>query len=246
MSKQDEILTVVDAAILLQRCQQRTPLTNEQLFGPNNHPNREEMEATRQLVRPALAANALARLLAGELEGGNLRQRHPLTGSYMPRYDGSGRDALVSLREARAALSSDRHGILFVTEAPDTMPTPATDQAQQTETTDEQTTNAEAFAATDPDAELAELFDSVRYAQLEKMFPDRGKWEGYAEHAARNGLKAAAKTGRGLFNPYRAGKWWLSKGPAEWDWARCLRTLANNLPARSRDSKHRLTGDFND
>lgn len=96
----------------------------------------------------------------------------------------------------------------------------------------------------DYDDELAALFDAVRKEQLEAMFPDGGKWVGYAERAARNGLDVA-REGRGIFNPYRAALWWLERhAPAGWTWARCARVLANNLPPRSHDSRHLLTGDF--
>ncbi len=96
----------------------------------------------------------------------------------------------------------------------------------------------------DADATLAQLFDPVRVAALEKMFPDDGKWTGYAERAKRNGLKEAAKVGPALFNPYRAALWWIDeKAPDKWDLARCRRALANNLPARSLDFKHFLAGD---
>lgn len=94
-----------------------------------------------------------------------------------------------------------------------------------------------------PDDELAELFDPVKVAALEAMFPDSGRWAGYAERAKRNGL-SAAKAGRSLFNPYRAVVWWFNQGHHGWKWERCLRVLANNLPARSMDSKHLLTGEF--
>ncbi len=93
------------------------------------------------------------------------------------------------------------------------------------------------------EAVLAALFDPVRHPQLEKMFPDDGKWAGHAERAARNGL-GGAKTGRGVFNPYLAARWWIDKGPAGWDWSRCAKVLARNLPARSIDSKYLLTGDY--
>lgn len=92
---------------------------------------------------------------------------------------------------------------------------------------------------------LADLFDPVKKEQLEAMFPAAGKWERYAEHAKRNGLKRAAWVERGKFNPFLAARWWIdTQGPAGWEWEKCLRKLANNLPARSRDSKHLLTGDF--
>lgn len=96
----------------------------------------------------------------------------------------------------------------------------------------------------DADVQLAALFDPVAKEQLEAMFPD-GRWDEHAERAARNGLAAAARERRAMFNPFRAARWWLeTKAPVGWDWARCLRRLANNLPARSRDSRHLLTGDF--
>ncbi|MBL0166880.1 MAG: hypothetical protein IPP85_06925, partial [Propionivibrio sp.] len=103
---------------------------------------------------------------------------------------------------------------------------------------------AESDKATDPyGVAMDALFDPVKAAQLETMFPDGGKWKNHCERAKRNGLKSAAKTGRGLFNPYSAAVWWLREcGPGGWDWARCLRKLANNLPPRSIDSKHLLTG----
>lgn len=99
----------------------------------------------------------------------------------------------------------------------------------------------------DYDAKLAALFDAVKVAQLEAMFPDRdagnkNRWPSYVERANRNGLKDAAKEGPAIFNPYRAAVWWLTTGPKDWKLERCLRVLANNLPARSIDSKHMLTG----
>lgn len=92
--------------------------------------------------------------------------------------------------------------------------------------------------------EPAALFDPVAPSTLEKMFPDGGQWANHAERAARNGL-SAAREGRGRFNPYLAAEWWVSnQAPDGWDRARCLRVLANNLPDRSRDEKHLLTGGF--
>lgn len=100
-------------------------------------------------------------------------------------------------------------------------------------------------APADNDAELAALFDPVKTAQLESMFPSNGNWKKWAERADRNGLKDAAKDGRAMFNPYRAAIWWLAaQGPKDWKSERCFRVLANNLPKRSIDSKHRLTGEY--
>lgn len=98
-------------------------------------------------------------------------------------------------------------------------------------------------AAYDHDKILAALFDPVPVESLEKMFPAMGKWRAWADKANANGLKAAAKEQRGTFNPYKAGVWFVSKGVEGWDNARLNRTLANNLPARSHDDAHLLTGD---
>lgn len=105
--------------------------------------------------------------------------------------------------------------------------------------------SSEAAPAADADEQLAELFDPVKPATLEAMFPDGGRWKTHAERAKRNGLKESAWTEGGSFNPYSAARWWLERqAPAGWTWDRCARKLAGNLPARSRDSKHLLIGDY--
>lgn len=93
------------------------------------------------------------------------------------------------------------------------------------------------------DEKLATLFDAVPKEVLEKMFPANGKWTSWAERASANGLKDA-RPERKLFNPYRAGLWFVHKGIDGWDLARLHRVLANNLPARSKDEAHNLTGDL--
>lgn len=99
----------------------------------------------------------------------------------------------------------------------------------------------------DHDETLAALFDAVPVETLEKMFPthtdpSRSKWKSWAEKAKANGLKDSAKVARGLFNPYKAGVWFLRQGIKGWDIARLNRTLKNNLPARSSDKAHLLDG----
>ncbi|MEI7455801.1 MAG: hypothetical protein WCK93_03675 [Nitrosomonadales bacterium] len=94
------------------------------------------------------------------------------------------------------------------------------------------------------DEKLAALFDPVPVEALEKMFQANGDWRKWAERAARNGLKDAAKEGRGKFNPYKAAVWFVNQGISGWDLAHCYRVLANNLPARSFVDKHLLTGDI--
>lgn len=92
-------------------------------------------------------------------------------------------------------------------------------------------------------AELAALFDPVGIPQLEKMFPCE-KWKRWGSKAKEKGLHVA-RTGRGKYNPYLAALWWIEKQePTGWDIARINRTLANNLPARSRDFKSLLTGEL--
>lgn len=96
--------------------------------------------------------------------------------------------------------------------------------------------------------ELAALFDPVSIEALKVMFPDdkSGGWSEFANRAKRMGLDTA-RQGRGKFNPYLAGKWWLSKRkPSGWTEERLLRTLARNLPARSRDKRFLLADSFSD
>lgn len=94
---------------------------------------------------------------------------------------------------------------------------------------------------TDHDEKLAKLFDPKPVEALEKMFPAEGRWAGWAEKAKANGL-INARISRGMFNPYKAGVWFVNKGAEGWDDARLCRALANNLPARSHAEAHLLTG----
>jgi hypothetical protein len=113
------------------------------------------------------------------------------------------------------------------------------------------TPNATAEAVTDttppanddPDKALADLFDLVPVSALEKMFPANGKWVRWAGKAKANGL-IEAREERAKFNPYLAALWFLKQGRSGWDLARINRVLGNNLPARSRDEKWRLTGEM--
>lgn len=91
------------------------------------------------------------------------------------------------------------------------------------------------------DEKLAALFDPVRVETLEKMFSTtNSKWRGWTDKAKANGL-INARQGRAVFNPYKAGIWFVEKGAGGWDMARLYRTLGNNLPARSLDDKHLFT-----
>lgn len=93
-------------------------------------------------------------------------------------------------------------------------------------------------AAAVPD-DAAAWFDPVTVATLEAMFPARDQWAKWAERAARNGL-IGARVGRGKFNPYAAGKWFLTQGEPGWTEARLYRVLGKNLPARSTDKRELL------
>lgn len=96
-----------------------------------------------------------------------------------------------------------------------------------------------------PENGLSNLFDGVGAAALEKMFATGSgtKWTALTERAGRNGLDKC-RVGRGKFNPLLAAWWWLSsQNPPDWDWARCLRVLAKNLPPRSADDKNLLVGE---
>ncbi len=100
------------------------------------------------------------------------------------------------------------------------------------------------------DEKLAALFDPISVAALSKMFPperddskNTKKWENWQNNAKENGL-IEARQGRGKFNPYKAGRWFLNKNIQGWDNDRLMKKLANNLPPRSLDEKHLLTGEF--
>ncbi|MGZ8237137.1 MAG: hypothetical protein ACXW00_03000 [Methylobacter sp.] len=118
------------------------------------------------------------------------------------------------------------------------------------------TSNATAEAVTDTtqpanddhNETLADLFDPVTVETLAKMFPTdklytTEQWKKWAERAQRCGL-VAAREGRNMFNPYKAGMWFLTQGKEGWDNERLYRTLARNLPVRSRDEKWQLTGEM--
>lgn len=129
--------------------------------------------------------------------------------------------------------------------APAPAPTPAADLANEEAPDGDEPITTETPQDAEIELRLEELFDPVGTSQLEKMFPaDGDRWEKWAERAATNGLKEA-REGRAMFNPYRAALWWLGKqNPDGWDLARCRRVLANNLPSRSTDSRHLLTGEL--
>ena len=127
---------------------------------------------------------------------------------------------------------------------PDTQPHPqGTDDEMQSTDEEDSSPRRETHVGDESQAlfgeALAALFDPVTTVVLEKMFPADGKWSGWTERAARNGL-IHARIGRGAFNPYQAAMWFLTKREPGWDLARCNRKLADNLPVRSRDCAHML------
>lgn len=92
---------------------------------------------------------------------------------------------------------------------------------------------------TDTDTELQNLFDNVTVTELEATFPADGKWKKWADHAKQNGLNKA-RLERAKFNLYLAGIWFLKQGMKGWNLAHINRTLAKNLPARSRGKESYL------
>lgn len=99
-------------------------------------------------------------------------------------------------------------------------------------------------ATPDRTTELAALFDAVGHNTLDSIFKCQpGTWARHTERAKRTGLDAA-RTGRGVYNPFLAGLWWIEQSPQGWTLERLYRTLANHLPPRSMDSKYMLTGDY--
>lgn len=82
--------------------------------------------------------------------------------------------------------------------------------------------------------DIADLFEPVRVAALEKMFPANGQWTRWAERAKRNGLHSA-RANRGAFNPYNAARWFLDQGAPGWDWDKCCRVLLKNAPPNKRE-----------
>ena len=152
--------------------------------------------------------------------------------------------SLVSLHEFGAWLKSAGYDL------PCGFPLPLnaapSETLENTAPTDGEFNHSEAISTTNhqgDDEHIAALFDPVGTAQLEKMFPSAGGWEKWAAKAKEKGL-TVARVGRAKFNPYRAALWWLdTQNPEGWDWARCCRKLAGNLPNRSADFRHLLTGD---
>lgn len=94
------------------------------------------------------------------------------------------------------------------------------------------------------DDTLAALFDPVPVDVLENIFPADGKWKSWTDRAARKGL-IHARVGTAMYNPYKAGMWFVTNGGKGLTIGRCRRMLANNhLPDRSMNKKYLLTGEL--
>ncbi len=121
-------------------------------------------------------------------------------------------------------------------------PAPEQEQAGSEETTGTPQEGGQIQEGITADDDLAALFDPVSVQALETHFP--GDWTTWAQRPKRHGLDLARR-GRKKYNPYVAAIWWLDKCPTEkWAIDRVYRTLVHFLPARSRDSKHLLTGEL--
>jgi hypothetical protein len=108
--------------------------------------------------------------------------------------------------------------------------------------------NPKPWLAADHEEKLAALFEPMPVEALAKMFPtdilySAKQWKIWTERAGRNGLKEA-RQGRAMFNPYKAGKWFVHNGAEGWDDARLNKVLAKNLPVRSRDKEYLVTGEL--
>lgn len=100
----------------------------------------------------------------------------------------------------------------------------------------------------DLEESLVSLFDPVTTEALSKMFPtpktdSTKKWKEWQYRAKKNGL-INSRVSNSMFNPYKAGMWFLTRKIEGWDLARVNRVLGNNLPTRSLDEKHLLTGEI--
>ncbi|MBI3479128.1 MAG: hypothetical protein HY016_02040 [Nitrosomonadales bacterium] len=111
------------------------------------------------------------------------------------------------------------------------------DTSQSSEDIEEQA------AANNENKILAALFDPVPVDVLEMMFPADGKWKSWTDRASRNGL-INAREGTAMYNPYKAGMWFVVKGRKGMTIGHCRRKLANHLPDRSLDEKYLLTGEL--
>ena len=86
--------------------------------------------------------------------------------------------------------------------------------------------------------ELAAWFEPVKPDTLENIFPARGRWRRWCEHAKHYGL-VNARSKRGRFNPYLAGDWFLKQLEPGWNEAKMYRVLAKQ-PGLTDEQRERL------
>lgn len=95
-----------------------------------------------------------------------------------------------------------------------------------------------------PGQEICDLFDAMNQAEIAALFEkvSQDDWKNHFERAARNGLKEARQGDASpyQYNPAKVADWLVCKGLYARDYAD--RRLANNLPKRSKDYKHLITG----
>lgn len=91
--------------------------------------------------------------------------------------------------------------------------------------------------------EICKLFDPMIQKAIKLQFNlvTESDWTKYFNRAARNGLKDIREKG-GRYNPAKIGEWLVKNGLYTQE--QVDRKLANGLPARSKDKKHLITGDF--
>ncbi|WP_295624623.1 hypothetical protein [uncultured Nitrosomonas sp.] len=94
--------------------------------------------------------------------------------------------------------------------------------------------------------EIYDLFDAMNKAGITALFEKvtQDKWKIHFERAARNGLKCARQGDVRPFqyNPAKVADWLVTEGLCTREYAD--RKLKNNLPNRSKDMKHVITGYF--
>ena len=94
--------------------------------------------------------------------------------------------------------------------------------------------------------EIHYLFDPLGQTAIATLFykVTSAEWQKHFERAARNGL-CEARQGENIpsqYNPAKVADWLITKG--HYSREQADRTLARNLPHRSRDYKYMLTGDY--
>jgi hypothetical protein len=94
--------------------------------------------------------------------------------------------------------------------------------------------------------DICSLFDPMSIAAIGALFDklDKAGWKKHFERAIRNGLSDARESDVQpyQYNPAKVADWLVNK--ALYTREQAERKLANNLPPRSKDSKHKILGEL--